>query len=124
MEMTFKGKLNSISVVDRSTGVIANAVVSAPLFEIDVDAFFKYLPSKKIKLEIKAGNKNIAEMECEMKGAREAISKEGTHLYAAFQGKLTEEFIKRAGTVVGEQLDFMISMDTDDQPQQDLKDLK
>ncbi len=114
MDFSFKGKLNSINVVDRSTGIIAAAIVSCPLFETDIDALFKFMPAPAIDLTIGAGDKQITVFRCEMKSARESCTKEGTFVYVNFAGPLTERFSEKTGSVVGEQLDFMLSMNPEE----------
>ena len=114
MEHSFQGKLASTKVADMSTGVMASAGVSTPLFEQDVEAFLRFMPATALKLKVSMGGKEVTEIDCKMSGAREATTKDGTFIYATFRGEYSRSFDKLF-SLCGEKMTFTMTLDPEEQ---------
>lgn len=117
MNYTFIGTIVSAKQVARSTGRVFQLQVSTPFFELDnADEFFAFMPATQVQLDVGPKGKDpIARIKCEIKSAREATTKDGTFLYATYQGALDEAVVGQVGTIVGEQQQFRMELPPDEQ---------
>lgn len=124
MEYGFNGTLVSSHQAALKSARVHRIQVSTPFFELtDAPAFFRFMPASKVELSIgPVGKPPMVTLTCELKTAREATTKDGTFLYATFQGGLDEKIAGKLGGVVGEQLQFRMTLPPDEQERLELEE--
>jgi hypothetical protein len=117
MNYTFIGTIVSAKQVARSTGRVFQLQVSTPFFELtNAEEFFAFMPATQILLDVgPKGKPATVRIECEVKSAREATTKDGTFLYATYQGSLDEAVVGKIGALIGEQQEFTMELPPDEQ---------
>jgi len=121
METRFSGILHAKRSVDKATGLSGTVQINCPLFDgsVDVVELFKFHPAGKTELRAFAGDKEVGMLTGRMRTTRTTVTKDGTFIYVSFEGSVDNGYNK-LDHVLGEHLDFTLSMDPDEQDQLEL----